>query len=340
VFLNPWIGAFVLVGFVALVAIAGAIATAMAVSLLRALEARAAPTRRASADRTMRGGGVGPVALIIAVGLLVHGNADTAADPSRVVLAMAAIVAAVGWWDDRAGLPILPRLAVQALAVIIAMLALPELLIFQGLLPPALDHVVAGLLWLWFINLFNFMDGIDGLATIESIMIGFGLIAPLVVFRHDLVPPDAFLFRDAIFLFAAMLGFLPWNWPPARIYLGDVGSTTLGFLLGALLLVAAASGAWAAALILPLYFLADATTTLVARALRGARFWRPHHEHAYQIAIRHGHGHAWVTTRVLILDLWLVVLALASLKGGAWTWAALALAVVSVGATLWYFRRA
>ncbi|MEX2650722.1 MAG: glycosyl transferase, partial [Alphaproteobacteria bacterium] len=112
------------------------------------------------------------------------------------------------------------------------------------------------------------------------------------------------------------------------------------YLAGWLLLTLAAWGAGAAALIVPLYFLADATMTLALRIVRGEPFWRPHREHAYQIAVGSGRSHAWVTTRVLLLDVWLIALAVLSLAGGARTWLALGLAFVSVAAMLCYFRRA
>ena len=105
---------------------------------------------------------------------------------------------------------------------------------------------------------------------------------------------------------AAALGFLPWNWAPARIFLGDVGSVPLGFLLGFLLLGVAASGHWKIALILPLYFLADATITLLRRLALGERVWQPHRRHFYQQAVTRGLGHAAVVRRVIGANLLLI----------------------------------
>src|SRR5690606_27746163 len=96
----------------------------------------------------------------------------------------------------------------------------------------------------------------------------------------------------------AAFGFLPWNWQPARIFLGDVGSVPLGYALGWLLLSLAAAGAWAAALILPLYYLADATLTLMRRLARGERVWQAHREHFYQRATQAGRSHAAVVSLV------------------------------------------
>jgi UDP-N-acetylmuramyl pentapeptide phosphotransferase/UDP-N-acetylglucosamine-1-phosphate transferase len=105
---------------------------------------------------------------------------------------------------------------------------------------------------------------------------------------------------------AAATGFLVWTWAPARIFLGDVGSVPLGYLLGFLLLHQAARGHWKVALILPLYFLADATITLLRRLSRGEQIWQAHREHFYQRAVQRGLGHAAVVQRVIAADIVLI----------------------------------
>jgi UDP-N-acetylmuramyl pentapeptide phosphotransferase/UDP-N-acetylglucosamine-1-phosphate transferase len=109
---------------------------------------------------------------------------------------------------------------------------------------------------------------------------------------------------------AAALAFLRWNWQPARLFMGDVGSVPLGYLLGWLLLTLAGSGYWAQALILPLYFLADASWTLLRRLARGEKIWRPHREHFYQRAVQAGRSHAEVALRVMSADIVLIGAAL------------------------------
>jgi UDP-N-acetylmuramyl pentapeptide phosphotransferase/UDP-N-acetylglucosamine-1-phosphate transferase len=120
----------------------------------------------------------------------------------------------------------------------------------------------------------------------------------------------------------AAIGFLVWNWSPARIFLGDVGSVPLGYVLGFLLLDLAVRGHWRIALILPLYFLADATITLARRLLRGERVWQAHREHFYQQGVRRDLGHAAVVKRVIAADLLLVGCGWASENG----WGAVSLA--------------
>ena len=194
---------------------------------------------------------------------------------------------------------------------------------FQGLLPHGFDLAVAGLLWIWFINLFNFMDGIDGIAGGETaaIAVGVGSVAALGGSAVDTV-------LGAATVAGAAVGFLWWNRHPARIFLGDVGSAPLGFLLGWMLLDLAARGLWAPALILPLYYLADATVTIVRRALRGERVWHPHRQHYYQQAVRRGLSHTAVVGAVVLADAALIGLALAAAAG--WPWPALGGACVVV----------
>jgi UDP-N-acetylmuramyl pentapeptide phosphotransferase/UDP-N-acetylglucosamine-1-phosphate transferase len=116
---------------------------------------------------------------------------------------------------------------------------------------------------------------------------------------------------------AAALGFLPWNWHPARLFLGDVGSVALGFLLGWLLLRLAAEGQWAAAVILPLYYLSDATLTLTRRTLRGEKPWQAHREHFYQRAVAAGLSHAAVVRAVGVANAGLIALAVMATAGCA-----------------------
>ncbi len=231
-----------------------------------------------------------------------------------VVVSAAAVLAAVSWIDDLKNLPVTLRLAAQALGVALGVTALGETgPVFQGLLPPLFDNLAAGLLWLWFVNLFNFMDGIDGIDGVEASSLGIGLVLVGAV----LAWPGVQVALPAL-LAAAMLGFLAWNWAPAKLFLGDVGSVPLGYLLGWLLLAAAADGAWAAALILPLYYLADATITLIGRGARGAKIWQAHREHFYQRAAQGGASHARVATQVLACNAVLIVLAVVAARGSVW----------------------
>ncbi|MEK7244665.1 MAG: glycosyl transferase, partial [Pseudomonadota bacterium] len=175
--------------------------------------------------------------------------------------------------------------------------------------------------------------GIDGIAGTETALVGFG--AAVVA---ALTGAAGGLSLIGVSLVAAATGFLWWNWPPAKIFLGDVGSIPLGFLLGWLLLLLAQQGEWAAALILPLYYLADATLTLIRRVLRRERFWQAHRQHFYQRAARGRMDHAGVTLAVLAAGIVLVLSAAAAALG--WTPWALAAAGLVVAALMLRLSRA
>ncbi len=293
------------------------------------------PNERSShTTPTARGGGIVILTGLVFAWLFIGWREPTMLVPILVVLASALVLAAISWVDDLRSLPALPRLAAQAVAVavVLSLAPLPGL-VFGGLLPASLDGLAAGLLWIWFINLFNFMDGIDGIATVEATAIGIGIAAAGKVAGLALTLPAL-----GLSLGAACLGFLRWNWHPARIFLGDVGSVPLGFVIGWLLLWLAAEGEGAAALILPLYFLADATWTLVRRAMTGASIWQAHKDHLYQQAYRRGLRHDQITGIVLVSDLFLVALAMVAARGQIS--AALLGAFAAVGLLLFFLAKA
>ncbi|HYM04502.1 MAG TPA: glycosyltransferase family 4 protein [Stellaceae bacterium] len=258
--------------------------------------------RSAHTTPTPRGGGVIVMPCLIAawLALALFGAAPPG---TAAIAAVAGALALLSWLDDLRSLPVGLRLLGHAVAVIVGLSFVPNAEVFQGWLSPLLDRIATTLIWVWFINLFNFMDGIDGITAIETASLGFGIA--LVAGRLDDDGIAALAFCAA----AAGLAFLRWNWHPAKLFLGDSGSVPLGYLFGWLLFFLAARGFWASALILPLYYLADATLTLVVRVLRGEHFWRPHRQHFYQRALGQDGDHAAVARFVLAGDVMLVALA-------------------------------
>jgi UDP-N-acetylmuramyl pentapeptide phosphotransferase/UDP-N-acetylglucosamine-1-phosphate transferase len=198
-------------------------------------------------------------------------------------------------------------LGAQAAVVAACLLALPTEARLVPILPLAFERGLVALTWLWFINLFNFMDGIDGLAGSEAVAVAIGYLAVVGFAGLD----DPF-WRLALAIAASTTGYLFWNWHPAVVFMGDAGSIPLGFLLGWLMLDLALSGAWSAGLILPLYFVADATLTLLARARRGEALWQAHRQHFYQRAVLGGTTPSGVVWRVGAANAALVALALIS----------------------------
>lgn len=208
------------------------------------------------------------------------------------ILGMALLVGAVSFWDDRAGLSPGLRLGVQALAAAgvvwgggLAVSAVPVPVL--GTLPLGwLAAPVTILFLLWVSNLYNFMDGMDGFAGGMTVL-GYGVLG-LLAWRGD-----HHLMGLAILIGTAAGGFLLYNLPPARIFMGDVGSVPLGFIAAALAVLGARDGLfdiWVPLLVFS-PFIMDATVTLVRRLLRGEKVWRAHREHYYQRLVLAGWGH-------------------------------------------------
>lgn len=251
---------------------------------------------------TPRGGGLA-IVLVVLVAIGVATLTGTVARPTGIaLLGGSAIVAAVGWIDDRRSLSVRARIAAHAGAAAWALAwlgGLPALQLGTAVVPLGWAGSVLALLGIvWMTNLFNFMDGIDGIAGSEAVSLG--VFGGAVLLARG----STGLATVAFFVAAAAAGFLIWNWPPARIFMGDVGSSTLGHLFAVLALAAERAGAvpllaWA---ILAAVFLFDATTTLVRRAMRGERWYEAHRSHAYQRAAQAGGSHRQVTTAVLLLN--------------------------------------
>jgi UDP-N-acetylmuramyl pentapeptide phosphotransferase/UDP-N-acetylglucosamine-1-phosphate transferase len=315
--------------------IAGAVATGLASSIatralipiLRRRDLLDLPNDRSSHTvPTPRGGGIAVIGAVLVAWLIwcLTGRAP----PEVLGISLATgLLAIVSSTDDLRGLSPAARLAAQIAVVMIGLYLLPsagnELRVWLG---PTAYFAAIGLLWIWWVNVFNFMDGIDGLAGSEAAAIGGGLVL-FSAWGNGVDPAMALL---AAAILGGALGFLGCNWSPARIFLGDVGSAPLGFLTGFLLLNLAARGPWAVALILPLYFLADATLTLLHRLWRGERIWEAHRQHFYQQAVRGGLKHAAVVRRVIAADLLLIGCAWAAGNGFSGIALGTAVAIVAV----------
>jgi len=174
-------------------------------------------------------------------------------------------------------------------------------------LPLWLERLLLVLGSLWFVNLVNFMDGIDWMTVAEIVPVSGALV---ILGLMGALPPPATLIAYA--LCGAMLGFAPFNRPVAALFLGDVGSLPLGLITAWLLVHLAAGGHFAAALLLPLYYLADATLTLLRRLWRGEPVMLAHRTHFYQRACAHGFSVKRVVGRVFAVNLALAMLAIAT----------------------------
>jgi UDP-N-acetylmuramyl pentapeptide phosphotransferase/UDP-N-acetylglucosamine-1-phosphate transferase len=300
----------VLVSSFLLPLIAAIAGTRLVLAWLREKQILDHPNERSSHSRpTPRGGGLAITPVILLAWLALSGATTAAADSGRVGMAVAGaiVLLILSWLDDKGGLPARLRLGIHVVTVMAGLAIWPSDQLFcQGWLPLWADRLVALAAWVWFVNLFNFMDGIDGISGVETASIGCGL-AGLALLNGDIFGASL-----SLVMIGVALGFLVWNWHPAKIFLGDCGSVPIGYLLGWLLLSAAGRGHWAAALILPAYYLADATLTLGRRALRGEPLLTAHRQHFYQQAILGGASHAHVAGLILAANMVLVALAWAA----------------------------
>jgi len=304
----PW-GAFCVVLIVAAALSAGLI---LALRPYLARYALARPNARSSHKLpTPQGGGIAVAAATLAsvwLGVVLSAPGFQGDVGQLLALSLAALLLAlVGAIDDVRGLGPGPRLLMQILAVGVVIAALPAEFSIVPQLPWPVERALLLLGGVWFVNLVNFMDGIDWMTVAEAVPVTAGTV---VLGAIGTAPEQAVLV--ALALLGAIIGFAPFNRPVARLFLGDVGSLPVGLLLGWIMLLLAGRGHLAAALLLPLYYLADATLTLGRRIAHGEAVWQAHRTHFYQRATDGGFSVQEIVVRVFVLNVALAALALVS----------------------------
>ena len=260
---------------------------------------------------TPQGGGIAVIAAtIIAAGaaLSLFAPAASAAASLLPLLVAVIVIAAVGAADDIRPIGVAPRFFLQAFSVALVIFALPDQLRVAPFMPVFIERLLLTVGGLWFVNLVNFMDGLDWMTVAEVVPI----TAALAIFgAFGFLPATETIVSLA--LCGAMIGFAYFNRPVAKLFLGDVGSLPIGLLLGWLLVQLAGRGALAAAILLPLYYLADATITLVRRLINGEKVWQAHRSHFYQRATDRGFTVSRVVTHVFAINIALAALAFVTL---------------------------
>lgn len=243
-----------------------------------------------------------------------------------VLLLGSLLVAYVGWLDDRHELSASIRLFVHLFAVAIPLLLLPRLFDFM---PLELEKAILLFGWTWFVSLYNFMDGADGLASSQAVAMGLGL----AVFVPVLAPAG-------LLVAAAAAGFLRVNGPPAKVFMGDVCATWLGYVLAGLYLLGAIDDtvniSWPLAA-LALVFAADATTTLVRRIIQGYKPWQPHKTFWFHRYLALGRTHGQLVARVALLNAVIFVCAWFGYQG-PYPMAGFLLALLVICAVACYIR--
>ncbi|CRQ07585.1 MULTISPECIES: MraY family glycosyltransferase [Stenotrophomonas maltophilia group] len=281
--------------------------------------------RRSHSVATPRGGGIA-----IVISLLVTAAVAIWAWPESTPTVLVAslglvLVAGIGWWDDHRPLPAMRRLLVHFIAA--ALLAgLVKVNGGSWLLAALVLLFTASL-----INIWNFMDGINGIAASQAVVAMLGL-APVLPWPYSLA---------AVALGLACLGFLPFNFPRARIFMGDVGSGALGYAVAAVLALASVRTDinWILLLVPVSPFLVDAGFTLLARIISGQRWMEPHTQHVYQRAVQAGASHPQVTGMYFALGLFsITVFNVCSNLQPRWE-AAVAIAWFTALSVLWLLLR-
>jgi Fuc2NAc and GlcNAc transferase len=259
---------------------------------------------------TPRGGGVAIVVSYLAALVFLFVDDALSTPLFLALLGSGLVIAALGFLDDHGHVAARWRLLGHFIAAVWALIwlgGLPPVAMFGSVLDIGwLGHVLAVFYLVWLLNLYNFMDGIDGIASVEAVCVclSAALIYALSGFYELIWLP--------LLLVAAVLGFLFWNFPPARIFMGDAGSGFLGIILGVLSLQAAwisSQFLWSWLILLGV-FIVDATVTLIRRLVRGDKVYEAHRSHAYQFASRRYGRHLPVTSAVGVINLvWLLPLA-------------------------------
>ena len=303
----PWSA----LGVVLIASIAVSAGLILALRPYLARYALARPNARSSHKLpTPQGGGIAVVtATLLAAGLgaMLSPGAFAAGSQLLVLASVAVLLALVGVVDDIRGLGAAARLLMQVVAVGLVIAALPADFNIVPRLPIPIERALLLLGGVWFVNLVNFMDGIDWMTVAEIVPATAGVVLLGLI---GAAPAPTVLV--ALALLGATIGFAPFNRPVARLFLGDVGSLPIGLMLGWILMILAGQGHVAAALLLPLYYLADASITLARRLARREAVWQAHRTHFYQRATDNGFSVREIVVRVFVLNLALATLALVS----------------------------
>lgn len=335
-------GTMWVVGGAVTVIFAAAMSALLIVALLPWLKryALAKPNARSShRTPTPQGGGIAVIAATLGAVAVALAMFSLGVSPDLnlpKVLAAVLVMTCLGAFDDMRELPAGLRLILQAVVIAGIIYTLPDQLRVVPQLPWWLERLLLLVGGLWFVNLVNFMDGIDWMTVAEVIPI----TATLTVLGTAGALPSYGTVL-ALALGGAMIGFAYFNRPTARIFLGDVGSLPIGLMIGWLLLLVAGSGHLVAAVVMPLYYLADATITLFRRLVRREPFWEGHRTHFYQRATDKGFSTMAVVARVFAVNIGLGILAVISVivPGRSSEIAALSVGAVLVAWLLVTFER-
>lgn len=258
---------------------------------------------------TPRGGGVAVVGSYLLALVTLMYSQQLALHTGFVLMAAGFVIALLGFLDDHGHINSMLRLAIHflvAIGVVVSLGGFAEVTVFNGMQLGFIANIIAVLFLVWLLNLYNFMDGINGIASIEAITTTFSMAILYLLLNTSLNSDILWLLTACVF------GFLLWNFPKAKIFMGDACSGFLGLTLGILALVALKenSALFCAWIICLGVFVVDATYTLIKRVLNGYKMYDAHRSHSYQILSRQWNSHTPVTLAVVGINLlWLFPIA-------------------------------
>jgi len=271
--------------------------------------------RRSHKAPTPRGGGVAFVIIFSTLLPSFEYYLIGTFERSAAILQIFLPISLISFWDDISHMNVVLRLIVHILCSLLAVMWLihPSTILHYEI-PMSLDLAIGSFALLAFLNVYNFLDGIDGITVSESMHLS-ATILVLCALRYDIIPNVDIIIFIATIIFGWSIGFVYYNWQPARIFLGDVGSISIGFLIGVCLLTIASASAklFAACVIAALYYVADGGMTILIRLVKGERIWEPHLQHFFHKAVRKGRSHKRVVKRIIKCNILLMLFAVNSL---------------------------
>ncbi|BFD46885.1 MAG: glycosyltransferase family 4 protein [Rickettsia endosymbiont of Sergentomyia squamirostris] len=271
--------------------------------------------RRVHSRITPRGGGLA-IVIVVIIALIAYEYFSTKTLINSIkIVPLLLIISTISFLDDLISIPIFVRLIFHIICSTIAIfLFLFPVVLFHHELPLYIDFMLSIIGLIVFLNIYNFLDGIDGISGAESIHLSITILI-LCYLKSDIIININFIIVLNTIILACSIGFLIFNWHPAKIFLGDVGSISLGFLLGLCLLLISASSVhlFVASSIASLYYLADGGLTILIRLVNKEKIWQPHLKHFFQKAVRNGKSHKEVVSRIIICNILLMVLSIISL---------------------------
>lgn len=271
--------------------------------------------RRAHSKITPRGGGIAFIITFCLLMMISEYEVSGSLNYSINLLRLLIPIALISFLDDILGVPILLRLLIHIFCSFLAIMWLihPHKILHNEL-SLHIDLIAGAFALLTFLNFYNFLDGIDGITVSETIHISLTILI-LCTLRYDIIPNSSIVATIACIILGWSCGFALFNWQPASIFIGDVGSISLGFILGICLLTIATAGdrLFAACVIASLYYIADAGITLTIRLVKGEKIWQPHLQHFFQKAVKKGFSHQMVVWLIIKCNFILMLLAIGAL---------------------------